>query len=376
MKKQYFQGLCLLFGVFFVMGCQKSNEDDLAVEGNPSGITNLRATSLENGVLLSWENPSTKLYNKVEVWYLQQGEKKSVMVEPVESVSSLEISLPDAEVYKFHLLPFQSSTDRPFDEIAVKSRKIIASDPGEELDRLFNSIEMNGGDGGVRVSWENPENIPAIIKVSYDDQTVEFDAVQLIRIQTIAGLDLNRTYNFEVMVLFDENVGTQAKVFSVRPTMAFRQRLIPNGWTITASSEQAAQPAINLLDNNPATFWRSSVTVGSAAQYVIIDMKEVHLISALTFSRRLGNGENSSWDIRISTSVDGVNYTEGYLYRNNHADRPTPNVLLRIEFNRTIDGEQTYPLPIPETARYIKADFVRAASGAYAVYGDINIYGQ
>ncbi len=376
MKKQYFKGLLVLLSVLFIWGCKESKETDFVGEQNPSGISNLRAISAGEGVLLSWKNPDNRRYDQIEISYVQTGEKKSILIEPDEQNSAVAIDLPDANVYKFHLLAKQSASNRYFDEMTIKGRKLTALDPGEELQGLLNSIEINGGDGGVRVMWENPENIPATIRVAYDDQTVELDATQLIRIRTIDNLDLNRVYDFQVSLLYDDHISSETRVISATAMGGVYKRLENDGWTITASSEQSGQPAVNLLDNNPATYWRSAAYVG-AGQHVIIDLKKIYSIAALTLSRRFGNDENSSWDIRISTSVDGLVYTEGYLYRNDAPpSRPSPNPLLRIEFNRFAEGEQTYPLPEVQTAQYVRVDFVRGGATAYAVYGDVNFYGK
>lgn len=376
MKKQYFKGLLVLLSVLFIWGCKESKETDFVGEQNPSGISNLRAISAGEGVLLSWKNPDNRRYDQIEISYVQTGEKKSILIEPDEQNSAVAIDLPDANVYKFHLLAKQSASNRYFDEMTIKGRKLTALDPGEELQGLLNSIEINGGDGGVRVMWENPENIPATIRVAYDDQTVELDATQLIRIHTIDNLDLNRVYDFQVSLLYDDHISSETRVISATARGGVYKRLENDGWAITASSEQSGQPAVNLLDNNPATYWRSAAYVG-AGQHVIIDLKKIYSIAALTLSRRFGNDESSSWDIRISTSVDGLVYTEGYLYRNDAPpSRPSPNPLLRIEFNRFAEGEQTYPLPEVQTAQYVRVDFVRGGATAYAVYGDVNFYGK
>jgi hypothetical protein len=104
-----------------------------------------------------------------------------------------------------------------------------------------------------------------------------------------------------------------------------------------------------------------------------VDLKSSHLISAVTLRRRWGNDENSSWDTNISVSEDGVTYTTPYMYKNASTDA---NPIFKVEFNRTVDGQQMFLLPYTHTARYVRLDFVRGAGSAYAVYGDLNFYGE
>ncbi len=364
-----------LFTILVLGACK--DEEVMVVDTSIPGVEKLIATSDAEGVLLSWENPDDRLYDKVEISYTIEGEKITITEAVNERSSSVEIMLPDTEVYKFYIQAFSSTNSKVAREQSVKSRKIAPSDPEDELLDMLNSIVINGGDGGVRVLWENPQAIPAVIRLRYDDQELEINANSLRQEYSLRGLDLNRVYTFTADVLYADAFSTSVKTFAVTPLAGF-SKLKNDNWNITASSTQSGLSAIDLLDNDPSTYWRSSqyVTVSGAptGQHVIVDFNRIRRFSALTIHRKWGDGENSSWDINISFSEDGVVYTTPYMYKN--AAQADPNPVFVKEFNRTIDGEQLYLLPKTHTARYVRVDFVRGATNAYAVYGDINFYGE
>jgi hypothetical protein len=341
------------------------------------GVQNLRAISQVDGVILSWENPDDRAYNEVEISYTFQGEEMVIKESIDKRNSTVDIILPDSEVYKFYVKGISLVNGTPVEEHSVKGRRLVAIEADDELAGLLNSIDLQGGDNGVRVFWENSENIQALIRLEYDGQVHDIDAANLNKEYTLKGLDLNKQYTFVVGIVYEGEPIEPVRTLSATALEKSYRMLKDDGWTIIASSEQTAQPASNLLDNDPNTYWRSSVLLMSGGaptgQHVIVDLKSSHLISAVTLRRRWGNDENSSWDTNISVSEDGVTYTTPYMYKNASTDA---NPIFKVEFNRTVDGQQMFLLPYTHTARYVRLDFVRGAGSAYAVYGDLNFYGE
>ncbi|MBE8721196.1 discoidin domain-containing protein [Sphingobacterium pedocola] len=376
MKRNYIK---LIFFILFCVGSISCKEDKTAdnVEEAASGLEKLAAISTQTGVLLTWENPPGHTYDQVEIWYEEAGRKVVHSQQANEHYTAVAFDLQNDEVYKFHLQTRNSGSEQRGRELTVKSRKISLTDPVQELEDILNSVRILGGDGGVRVHWNNPEHIPATIVLAFEGERLELKANQLVKEVTVKNLDLDKVYVFEVSLLFDGEFITAQKNFSVRPLAGYK-RLVNEGWNITASSEEISAnehaPAANLLDNNPATYWRSKVSTPEHRypHYVIIDLQRTRRVTAITLSRKQGDSDYSSWDNNISLSVDGRTFSETYRYFGSNTN---PNQIFKVEFNRTVEGEQMYMLPFVHTARYIRIDMVRA-SRVHAVFGDINVYGE
>lgn len=373
MKMNYIFKLMLLIVSVNLYSCKDNGE--IANQEYLNGVENLIAKSNNSGVQLNWENPDGHKYDKVEISYMVDSEKVILMETILEKYSSLNISLPNAQVYKFTVRALSSISSQFSEEQSVKGRKLVEQDPSDELSDMLNSVEMYGGDGGARIIWKNPKDIHAIIEVKYDGNSIEIDANKLLREYTIPQLELNRNYDFSVSIKHGD-VLTDAKVFTVKPALGFK-RLNNDGWSILASSEEieSENAAVNnLLDGSNLTYWRTKVS-GTAAKYphyIIIDLKRERKIQGLSLSRKFGDDDYSSWDNNISLSTDGVTYPNKYIYFNASKD---PNLIFQVEFNRTVEGEQMYLLPNVQTARYIKIDMVRG-SKTYAVFSNLNIYGE
>ncbi|HLT87507.1 MAG TPA: discoidin domain-containing protein [Sphingobacterium sp.] len=359
--------IAILYSVFLFTACK--DEETEIEEIHISGVQNLKATSQADGVSLSWENPPDRKYDRVEILYAVNGEEVKLTRNAEEQYDDIAIELIDTEVYKFFVRAFSSLTQQSALTASVKGRKLTVLAPEDELSAILNTVEISGGDGGVRILWKNPSNIHAFINIEYEGNVLRIDANSLSREYTLSGLDLNRIYTFQVSMIYEEQVSSASKMFSVTTLPAYRKLIYDGSWDITASSTLSGLTPLSLLDDNPLTYWKSATRISSATQYVIVDFKEDRYVSALTFVRKWGDSENSSWDINISTSEDGVNYTEPYAYKNSNTD---PR--FAVEFNRTVDGEQIYMLPHTHKARFVRIDFVRGSG--YALFGDINFYGQ
>lgn len=177
-----------------------------------------------------------------------------------------------------------------------------------------------------------------------------------------------------VKVVDKDGDSSSTQTFRVAPQQGVK--LDKKGWTITTTSEIAstgAGAAINLIDGDPNTYWQSVKASSSANFYceVVLDLKEVKTIAGISLERKFGDATNSSWDNNIALSKDGVNWYVEYKYANS-----ATNPILKVEFNRTIDGEQFYRLPELHEARYVRLAATRAsASGLIALFGELNIYG-
>jgi galactose oxidase len=107
----------------------------------------------------------------------------------------------------------------------------------------------------------------------------------------------------------------QAMAHMVRPTLAAyvadAPTLVPEGWTVTASSQSAGHPAEAVLDFNPASYWSSRPSSARAAlpQSVTIDMRGPQIVSGLTYQPRQGaHPEGAIGRFEVSVSKDGVHF--------------------------------------------------------------------
>src|SRR5690606_10322831 len=91
------------------------------------------------------------------------------------------------------------------------------------LSAILNTVEISGGDGGVRILWKNPSNIHAFINIEYEGNVLRIDANSLSREYTLSGLDLNRIYTFQVSMIYEEQVSSASKMFSVTTLPAYRK---------------------------------------------------------------------------------------------------------------------------------------------------------
>ena len=85
------------------------------------------------------------------------------------------------------------------------------------------------------------------------------------------------------------------------------------GWTVAVDSQEGADPAVNLLDGNTATFWHSAWSTDPDAPLphtVTIDMHVTNLISGLSYLPRQDASQNGTIGrYRIESSADGVSWS-------------------------------------------------------------------
>lgn len=362
-------GIWLLTAVI-TAGCSRDNEKN-GVE-KIQGVEDLTAASGAEEIVLSWGNPAGRAYDRVDIWYFVNGEKLTKTETIQEEFSRVELSLPDANVYKFYVQASSSATGQMAETQSVKGRILTFLQPYEELENIINSMAIYGGGGGIRLLWNNPGELPATIRIDYEEGEIDLEADRLTKEYTIGGLQEGRSYAVKISMVYDGELTSITKTLSVIPEPGYA-KLRPDDWSITASStdtQGGASQAENLLDGDPQTYWRSET---GYPHHVIIDMERVRKVAAITIARKFGDGTNSSWDNNISLSKDGTNYGEVYRYMLTSSH---PNPIFTREFNRTMEGEQLYMLPAVEEARYIRIDMVRGAGNQIALFGDVHVYGE
>src|SRR5690606_30197767 len=205
--------------VFLFTACK--DEETEIEEIHISGVQNLKATSQADGVSLSWENPPDRKYDRVEILYAVNGEEVKLTRNAEEQYDDIAIELIDTEVYKFFVRAFSSLTQQSALTASVRGRKITVVAPEDALSAILNTVEISGGDGGVRILWKNPSNTHAFINIEYERNVLRIDANSLSREYTLSGLDLNRIYTFQVSMIYEEQVSSASKMFSVTTLPAY-----------------------------------------------------------------------------------------------------------------------------------------------------------
>ena len=107
----------------------------------------------------------------------------------------------------------------------------------------------------------------------------------------------------------------KAMAHMVRPTLAAyvadAPTLVPEGWTVTASSQSAGHDADAVLDFNSASYWSSRPSSAQAAlpQSITIDMRGPQIVSGLTYQPRQGaHPAGAIGRFEVSISKDGVHF--------------------------------------------------------------------
>jgi galactose oxidase len=107
----------------------------------------------------------------------------------------------------------------------------------------------------------------------------------------------------------------KAMAHMVHPTraayVADAPTLVPEGWTVAASSHSAGHHADAVLDSNSASYWSNRPSSGQAAlpQSVTIDMRGRQLVSGLTYQPRQGaHPAGAIGRFKVRVSKDGVHF--------------------------------------------------------------------
>lgn len=374
--------ILLYWPLQFFSACSDSQDEDLLVYALPS-VEQLLAESGEGMITLSWENPSIEgeAYH-IEIIYEKGNEEQLLKVEPQgKSTSKVLITITDQEVYRFRVSVVNSIGERS-DEKTVKGKALtpeVIEEPDENpYDLILETVNIYGAPNGVNAVWDNPANKPATIEISYFDASEDIvsatvDASSLLKELFISGLNADIEIEFSVEVKSGDKGSSFVKKLNVTPKRLIK-KLKKDEWEITASSEEITEEdgrAVNLIDGTPETYWKTRISENAAQypHYVIIDLKETINVTAISLERKLGDSVNSSWDNTIAISLDGKDWNTSYDYYSKQTDPK-----LKIEFNRTRDGEQMYPLPFPTQGRYIKLTCKRA-SKTFAIFGELSVYG-
>ncbi|MPN61087.1 hypothetical protein SDC9_208821 [bioreactor metagenome] len=95
------------------------------------------------------------------------------------------------------------------------------------------------------------------------------------------------------------------------------------------------------------------------------------IIERFALARYWGDSSNSAWDVTFSAGndTDSNSWEHVFTYSNQKSG------VFKQEFDRGRDGNQSYLIPEPITARYFKYRTDRM-SGSFAThYGEISVYG-
>jgi hypothetical protein len=118
------------------------------------------------------------------------------------------------------------------------------------------------------------------------------------------------------------------------------------GWTIAAaSSEDAANPAANIIDNKAGSSWRSQ-SGGAFPHWVVIDMGNAKFIDGFYYINYPGTGDGAK-NIKFETSLDNTSWTS----------------VLQTEVIESY-LRQRLALPQTVTARYVRISVLGAVNAA------------
>ncbi|MEU5259627.1 discoidin domain-containing protein [Amycolatopsis sp. NPDC021455] len=80
-----------------------------------------------------------------------------------------------------------------------------------------------------------------------------------------------------------------------------------SGWTATASDQDAARPAANVLDGDPGTAWHSK-PAAPLPHSVTLDMKATHVVTGVQVRPPGGEPDGTIGRYRVETSTDGTTF--------------------------------------------------------------------
>lgn len=364
----------LLLIVALVSGC--SSDNDVILELSP--LVDLKTTSGTNQVVLSWTNPGSENLSHVEIAVLgiSSDYQETLRHEVSSSRSEVIVTLPEGNhVYKFILTAF-STSGKSFAPAEIKG-KPYTNDTQAGIDALLNSIRMESVSNGIKFTWSNSNNISSVIEVSYTEsgsqKTVQFDAKSAVP-SAVIRLN-NQGSDFTVSVKgVDDAQGvnsTNSRTEYLQPNKPYR--LSKELWSVYAVSSEATTEgdgsAACAIDDDVFTRWLATNRGGN--DWIIVDLGKPVVVDRLSLTRYYGVGDNSAWDVTFAVGNDPDLETWEYEY----AYANSKEGIFRVEFNRTIDGEQLYPLPEPVTGRYFKYRTDRISGSWWTHYGEISVYG-
>lgn len=368
--------LILFSSILLYSGCSDNddNTDNFAI----GSLSNLKATSGIEQIILSWDNPEYQGLSYIEIVYsaLTSSESKTIKHETKGEKSSIvAIDVPEGrEVYKFVLTAYSDSGDKSAPQ-EIKG-KPYTNDAQAGMDAILDAMRIESVMNGVKFSWNNPNNISCMIEISYNDKgqnkKVSYDARQTIPTATIKLI--NSTI-FKISITGTEGSAginsSSTREETLAPNIPYK--LSTDTWSVVDVSTQAATSgngsAACAIDGTPATRWQATQKGGK--DWIIIDMGSPVVIDRFSLTRYFGVADNSAWDVTFSAGNEPnpTVWPYEYSYANSKEG------IFAIEFNRTRDGDQLYPIPEPITARYFKYRTDRI-SGSWAThYGEISVYG-
>ena len=380
MKLKNYIGI-LLFSAFVGTSCQDENEIQYAI--NPVG--SLKAISGDHQVNLSWDNPADKSLSYIGIVSTNMNTTKAdtFKYETKEEIHG-EYTIPvpvgnEKDVYRFTVVAHNASGGRS--EARYVKGKAFSDDSEIYIIDILNSISAEPvANGGVKFTWENENNVKGNLKVDYtikgQSNSVNFDLLSASPEGMIDGGVLLETTFVIQIVMDDGTTMSDTRELVVRPISY--PKMDKSRWKIYSFSSQKASSgngsASCLIDNASTTMWSASVS--GANQYIIVDLGGSAVLDKFSLERNFGESNAAGWDLEYSIGDDADNDVWSYIY--SYFTSSTQGAFFQVEFNRTIDGEQLYQLPLLSkqiTGRYIKIKVTRIASGGYMHFGEFNVYG-
>lgn len=375
MKQTYFLTLFAIISILFFLSC---SSDDEEVAFSISPLTEVATISGDGQIVLSWTNPETDPLSYVQVDVTGVTSDHTEIIKHDingERKSRIIIQVPEGrEVYKFTLSAFGLS-GKAYAPLQIKG-KPYTNDTQSGMDFLLGTLKAESIGNGVKFSWNNSNNISCMIQVEYAEsgisKTMQFDAKSAI---PEAVIKLTRGADFSISIVGVEDAqGVNSSITrteSLQPNKPYK--LSTNLWSVYAVSSQAATvgngSAACAIDETPLTRWLSANK--GANDSIIIDMGKPVVVERLSLARYFGVSDNSAWDVTFSVgnNPDLSTWENEYSYANSKEG------VFAVEFNRTRDGDQMYPLPEPVTGRYFKYRTDRISGSWWTHYGEISVYG-
>lgn len=364
----------LLLIIALVSGC--SSDGETILETSP--LDELKASSGRNQVILSWVNlePQNLSHVGIEIQGISTSFKETIRHEVSGQHSEVAVTVPAVnDVYKFILTPVGVS-GKTYAPVEIKG-KPHTNDTQAGIDALLNSVRMESVNNGVKFRWNNSNNISCVIEVSYTEggaqKRVQFDAKSAIPEGVIKLNNQGAEFTVSIKGVDDaEGVNsTESRTEFLQPNKPYR--LSKDAWSVYAVSSQSATEgngsAACAIDDDVYTRWLATNRGGN--DWIIVDLGKQAVVDRLSLTRYYGVADNSAWDVTfaVGNDPDLATWEHEYAYANSKEG------IFRVEFNRTIDGEQLYALPEPVTGRYFKYRTDRISGSWWTHYGEITVYG-
>lgn len=235
----------------------------------------------ENRIKMTWILPSDPDITKTKIYW--NNRRDSVIVNYPDPIlvkeNSLIIDQLAEGLYSFEVY---NANDKGI--LSIKST-VSARTYGEEYRnslylRPVKSTETVGADGKIIWAGANAESFGSEVKYK-DGNGVErvIFVPSTEDVTIIPGAKMNDFFSFRSIYMPDkQSIDKFYTPYENKQISGVLKDISKLGWTITPSSEDIAgnRPAINLIDNNPATVWVNKIATGITYPHTLtVDMKKV-----------------------------------------------------------------------------------------------------